>query len=221
MIDLYFWTTPNGYKPLLMLEESGIPYNIRPVDIGAGKQFEESFLKISPNNRIPAIVDHQPSGDGNPISLFESGAILQYLAEKSGRFLPNDGAGRADVLQWLFWQIGGLGPMLGQNFHFRGSAAEKLDYAIERYHLETLRLFTVINKQLADRPFLADNEYSIADIACYPWVNVYPQLQLTLDDFLHLNRWHQQISERPATIASYQKGAASILPQNHLREVNP
>lgn len=169
MIDLYYWTTPNGHKITMFLEEAGLPYAIHPVNINRGDQFEPEFLKISPNNRIPAIVDQQPSGGGEPLSLFESGAILLYLAEKTGRFLPTDLRGRQDVLQWLFWQVGGLGPMAGQNHHFNAFADEKIAYAIERYVGETGRLYGVLNKHLADREFIADS-YSIADMASYPWI---------------------------------------------------
>ncbi len=164
MIDLYYWTTPNGHKITMFLEETGLPYTIVPVNIGAGDQFKPEFLAISPNNRMPAIIDREPAAGGAPISVFESGAILLYLAEKTGRFIPSDPRGRVEVLEWLFWQVGGLGPMAGQNHHFAVYANEKLPYAIERYVKETNRLYGVLNKRLADRPFLA-GEYSIADMA--------------------------------------------------------
>ena len=164
MIDLYYWTTPNGHKITLFLEETGLPYTLHPINIGKGEQFAEDFLKIAPNNRIPAIVDHD-TADGQPLSLFESGAILLYLAEKTGQFIPKDLRDRQEALQWLFWQMGGLGPMAGQNHHFNRFAPEKIPYAIKRYVDETARLYGVLNKRLADRPFVAGNDYSIADMA--------------------------------------------------------
>jgi GST-like protein len=205
MIDLYFWTTPNGYKPLLFLEETGLPYRLVPIDIGAGDQFEPSFLKIAPNNRIPAMVDHEPAGGGAPISVFESGAILLYLAEKEKRFIPADVRGRYEVLQWLFWQMGGLGPMAGQNHHFAAYAPERIPYAIDRYVKETGRLYAVLNRRLAEREFVA-GDYSIADIACYPWTVSHKRQSQNLDDFPHLKRWFQAIAARPATVRAYEKG---------------
>jgi GST-like protein len=169
MIDLYYWTTPNGHKVTLFLEETGLPHRIVPINIGKGEQFAADFLKIAPNNRIPAIVDHAPADGGAPISLFESGAILLYLADKTGRFIARDLRGRNETLQWLFWQMGGLGPMAGQNHHFTQYAPEKIPYAIERYTKETARLYAVLDKRLADREFVA-GDYSIADMACYPWI---------------------------------------------------
>ena len=207
MIDLYFWTTPNGYKPLLFLEETELAYHIVPVNISTGAQFEPEFLKLSPNNRIPAIVDHAPTGGGESVSIFESGAILQYLAEKTGRFLPADLKGRTEALQWLYWQMGGLGPMLGQNLHFAAYAPEKIPYAIERYVHETDRLFGVLNGRLADRAFVAD-DYSIADMASYPWVIRLEREQPRFDDFPHIKRWAEAIAARPATIRAYDKGKA-------------
>ena len=207
MIDFYFWTTPNGYKVLMFLEETGIPYRIVPVNISKGEQFEPEFLQISPNNKMPAIIDHKPVERDLPISLFESGAILQYLAEKTGHFLPKDIAGRAEVFQWLFWQMGGLGPMLGQNLHFGQYAPEKNPYAIDRYVDETSRLFKVLDKRLADREFIAD-KYSIADIASYPWVFKHPYLQLELEDFPNLKRWFETIEQRPAVARAYEIGAS-------------
>jgi len=206
MIDFYFWTTPNGYKVLMFLEETAVPYRIVPVNISKGEQFEPAFLRISPNNKMPAIVDHSPAERGLPISLFESGAILQYLAEKTGQFLSKDKAGRAEVFQWLFWQMGGLGPMLGQNLHFGQYAPEKIPYAIDRYVDETSRLFKVLDKRLADREFIAD-DYSIADIASYPWVFKHPYLKLELEDFPNLKRWYQTIEQRPAVARAYEIGA--------------
>jgi GST-like protein len=205
MIDLYFWTTPNGYKPLIFLEEAGVPYTIQPVNISKGEQFEPAFLEISPNNRIPTIVDSAPRNGGAPISLFESGAILLYLAEKSGRFLPEDPAGRAEVMQWLFWQMGGLGPMLGQNLHFSAYAPEKIPYAIERYQNETERLYRVMDARLADRPYLA-GAYSIADMASYPWIIRLEREQPRLARFPHLRRWVEAIGQRRAVIRAYQVG---------------
>ena len=187
MIDLYFWTTPNGYKPLMFLEETALPYKLVPVNIGTGDQFKPDFLKIAPNSRMPAIVDHEPAGGGEPISVFESGAILLYLAEKTGRFLPTDLAGRHDVLQWLFWQMGGLGPMAGQNHHFNVYAPEKIPYAIDRYVKETGRLYAVLNHRLADREFIA-GDYSIADMASYPWTVSHERQNQDLNDFPHLHR---------------------------------
>lgn len=207
MIDFYFWTTPNGYKVLVFLEETGIPYRIVPVNISKGEQFEPEFLRISPNNKMPAIVDNSLGESGVPISLFESGAILLYLAEKTGRFLPQDLAGRVEVLQWLFWQMGGLGPMLGQNLHFGQYAPEKIPYAIDRYVNETSRLFKVLDKRLTDREFIA-GEYSIADMASYPWVFKHPYLQLRLEDFPNLERWFKTIEQRPAVARAYEIGAS-------------
>src|SRR4249920_1360760 len=191
MIDLHYWTTPNGQKVTMLLEETGTPYKIFPVNIGKGEQFKADFLAISPNNRIPAIVDHDPPGGGAPIPIFESGAILLYLAGKAGRFYPADLRGRVDVMQWLFWQMAGLGPMAGQNHHFSHYAPEKLPYAINRYVKETGRLYAVLNKRLADREYIA-GDYSIADMACYPWVLPERQSQ-QLEDFPHLKRWKAAI----------------------------
>ena len=207
MIDLHYWPTPNGHKITLFLEETGTPYTIRPVNIGAGEQFKPDFLRIAPNNRMPAIVDHAPPGGGEPISVFESGAILLYLAEKTGRFLPKDLRGRVATLEWLFWQMGGLGPMAGQNHHFSAYAPEKIPYAIERYQKETNRLYGVLDRQLAGKTFIT-GEYSIADMACYPWTVSYERQGQNLDDFPHLKRWFHAIKDRPATIAAYAKGEA-------------
>ena len=205
MIDLYYWPTPNGHKITMFLEEAGLDYEIKPVDIGRGAQFEPDFLKIAPNNRMPAIVDHEPADGGAPISVFESGAILQYLAEKTGRFLPSDVRARTEVMQWLFWQMGGLGPMLGQNHHFKVYAPEPLPYAIERYVKETTRLYNVLNRRLADRDFVA-GAYSIADMACYPWIVPYERQGQDLDDFPQLKRWFEAVRARPATVRAYEKG---------------
>ena len=202
MIDLYYWTTPNGHKVTMFLEETGIAYTIVPINISKGEQFAPEFLAVAPNNRIPAIVDRAPAAGGAPISVFESGAILLYLAEKSGTFLPRDTRGRAEVLQWLFWQMGGLGPMAGQNHHFSQYAPEKIPYAIERYVRETNRLYGVLNKRLADRAFIA-GDYSIADMACYPWIVPHERQGQKLDDFPHLKRWFETIAARPATVRAY------------------
>ncbi|XGV96170.1 MAG: glutathione binding-like protein [Leptolyngbya sp. BL-A-14] len=204
MIDLYYWTTPNGHKITIFLEEVGLPYTVIPINIGAGDQFKPEFLKIAPNNRIPAIVDHEPATGGEPISLFESGAILLYLAEKTGKLIPADLHGRAEVLQWLFWQMGGLGPMAGQNHHFSQYAPEKIPYAINRYVNETGRLYAVMDKRLSDREFLA-GEYSIADIASYPWIVPYERQGQSLENFPHLKRWFEAIQSRPATVRAYAK----------------
>lgn len=205
MYDLYYWPTPNGHKITMFLEEVGLPYTLKPVNIGKGEQFEPDFLKISPNNRMPALVDPAPIDGSAPVSIFESGAILLYLAEKTGRFLPKDLHGRVDVLQWLFWQMGGLGPMLGQNHHFTQYAPEPIPYAIDRYVKETARLYGVLNRRLADRPFIA-GDYSIADMAAYPWIIPYERQRQDLNDFPHVKRWFETIAARPATIRAYERG---------------
>ncbi len=202
MIDLYYWTTPNGHKIAMFLEEAGVPYKIIPVNIGAGEQFKPEFLAISPNNRMPAIVDRAPKDGGTPISVFESGAILLYLAEKTSKFIPLDLRGRVQVLEWLMWQMAGLGPMLGQNHHFAAYAPEKIPYAIDRYVKETNRLYGVLNKRLAGRPFVA-GDYSIADMACYPWIVPYERQGQKLEDFPHLKRWFEEIIGRPETVRAY------------------
>jgi GST-like protein len=206
MIDLHYWPTPNGHKIAIFLEETGLAYRIMPVDIGKGDQFKPEFLTISPNNRMPAIVDRAPADGGAPVALFESGAILVYLAEKTGRLLPADVHGRARTLQWLFWQVGGLGPMAGQNHHFAKYAPAKIPYAIERYRNETARLYGVMDRQLAKTPYLA-GEYSIADIASYPWVVPHEDQGQDLHDFPHLKRWFEAIRSRPAVIRAYAAGA--------------
>lgn len=203
MIDLYYWTTPNGHKITLFLEETGLPYRIHPINIGKDEQFQPHFLKIAPNNRIPAIVDNEPADGGEPLSLFESGAILLYLAEKTGRFIPQDLRGRQEALQWLFWQMGGLGPMAGQNHHFNRFAPEKVPYAIQRYVKETARLYGVLDRRLADRAFVAGDDYSIADMAIYPWIVPHAYQEQDLDDFPHVKRWFQAIQARPATVRAY------------------
>ena len=205
MIDLHLWPTPNGYKVLLFAIEAGLDYTIRPVNISQGEQFNPDFLKIAPNNRIPAIVDHAPADGGEAISIFESGAILLYLADKTRRFIAQDLRGRTETIQWLMWQMGGLGPMLGQNHHFVRYAPEPIPYAIDRYVNETARLYAVLNKQLADREFIA-GDYSIADMACYPWIVPHEVQRQNLDDFPHLKRWFETIAARPATIEAYALG---------------
>ena len=206
MIELHYWPTPNGHKVTLFLEETGLPYEIVPVDIGRGEQFRPEFLAIAPNNRMPAIVDRAPADGGEPVSLFESGAILLYLAEKTGRFLPADLRGRVEVLQWLFWQMGGLGPMAGQNHHFSQYAPEKLPYAIARYVNETNRLYGVLDRRLADRAFMAGDDYSIADMAAYPWIVPYERQGQDLAHFPNLERWFRAIEARPATVRAYAVG---------------
>jgi GST-like protein len=207
MIDVHYWTTPNGHKVTIFLEETGLPYNIIPVNIGKGEQFKREFLAFSPNNRIPAIVDHAPADGGAPIPVFESGAILVYLAEKTGQFLPRDPRGRTDVMQWLFWQMGNLGPMSGQNNHFSQYAVEKISYAIDRYRNEVNRLYGVLNRHLADRAYLA-KDYSIADMASYPWIVPYERQGQRLEDFPHLKRWFEAIRARPAVVHAYEKAKA-------------
>jgi GST-like protein len=203
MIDLYYWTTPNGHKITIFLEETGLLYTIKPINIGAGEQFDPGFLAISPNNRIPAIVDHDPADGRGPLSVFESGAILQYLAEKTGQYLARDLRGRTETLQWLFWQMGGLGPMLGQNHHFSGYAAEKIAYAIERYRKETERLYGVLDERLAGREFIA-TDYSIADMAAYPWIVPHQRQGQDLNDFPNVKRWFDKIQRRQAVQRAYE-----------------
>ena len=195
-IDLYYWPTPNGWKITIMLEECGLPYTVLPVNIGKGDQFKPEFLSISPNNKMPAIVDHEGPG-GKPISVFESGAILQYLGRKTGKFYPQDERARIEVDQWLFWQMGGFGPMLGQAHHFRIYSPEKIPYAIDRYTNETHRLYGVLNKRLADREFVA-GEYSIADMAIAPWAKLWERQGQNIDEFPHAKRWLETVLARPA-----------------------
>jgi GST-like protein len=206
MIGLYYWPTPNGHKVTMFLEEAGLACRIYPVDISAGDQFKPDFLRISPNNRMPAIVDPEPSDGGEPVSVFESGAILVYLAEKTGMLLPSDLRGRYTVLEWVFWQVGGLGPMAGQNHHFVQYAPEKIPYAIERYVKETNRLYGVLDRRLAGREFIADDAYTIADIAAYPWIVPWKRQQQNLDSFPNLRRWFIAVRERSATQRAYAKG---------------
>lgn len=207
MIELYYWPTPNGHKITIFLEEAALEYQIFPVNIGAGDQFKPDFLKIAPNNRMPAIIDRSPADGGNPISVFESGAILLYLAEKIQQFLPSDLRGRKTVTEWLFWQMGGLGPMAGQNHHFVQYAPEKIPYAMNRYVNETSRLYGVLNRQLEGRDYIA-GEYSIADMACYPWIVPYEKQQQNLADFPNLQRWFETMRDRPAVVRAYEQGQA-------------
>lgn len=202
MIDLYYWPTPNGHKITIFLEEAGLQFNLIPINIFKGEQFSEDFLRISPNNRIPAIVDHDPKGSNEPISIFESGAILLYLAEKTGEFLHQNLYARYETLQWLFWQVGGLGPMAGQNHHFNQYAPATESYAIERYIRETSRLYSVLNKRLADREFIA-KDYSIADMACYPWIVSHEKQKQNLEDYPYLKEWFLRIQARPAVLRAY------------------
>jgi GST-like protein len=210
MIDLYYWTTPNGHKITMYLEEANVPYRIIPINIGKGEQFTPEFLRIAPNNRIPAIIDPEPKGGGEPISIFESGAILLYLAEKTGKLIPEGPRERQVAIEWLFWQMAGLGPMAGQNHHFANYAPEKLPYAIERYVKETARLYAVLDKQLAKGEFIAGS-YSVADIACYPWIVPHEAQGQDLNDFPNLKRWFESIKARPSTERAYARA----------NEVNP
>jgi GSH-dependent disulfide-bond oxidoreductase len=210
MLDLYYWTTPNGHKITIFLEEAGLPYKIIPVNIGKGEQFKAEFLTVSPNNRIPALVDHAPAGGGAPLAVFESGAILLYLADKTGQFISRDLRARTDAIQWLFWQMGGLGPMAGQNNHFSNYALDKIPYAMDRYRNEVNRLYGVLDRRLADRAFIA-GEYSIADMASYPWIVPHERQGQKIGDFPHLKRWLEAIAARPAVVRAYDKA----------KEVNP
>lgn len=208
MIDLHYWPTPNGHKITLFLEElvdagAPLPYTLRPVNIGAGEQFTPEFLAIAPNNRMPAIVDHQPADGGGPLSVFESGAILQYLAEKTGHFLPADLRDRTAALEWLNWQMAGLGPMTGQYGHFNVYAPEKIPYAIDRYTREANRLLGVLDKRLAGRAFIVGDAYTIADMACYPWIDVYKTAPIDLAPYPEVVRWRASIAARPATSRAY------------------
>ena len=205
MIDLHYWPTPNGWKISIALEEMELEYRVVPVNIGRGEQFRPDFLAISPNNRMPALVDHAPEDGGPPLSIFESGAILVYLAEKAGQFLPHDPRGRSDVLQWLMWQMGGLGPMLGQHGHFKLYAPQRVEYALERYRGEADRLYGVLDRQLADRDHIC-GEYSIADMACWPWVLTYKSQGIDLEAFPNVRRWYDRLKERPALRRGYEVG---------------
>lgn len=203
MIDLYYWTTPNGHKITIFLEEVNMPYKLIPINIGTGEQFAPDFLKISPNNRIPAIVDHHPKGGDMPLSLFESGAILDYLADKSGQFGGKDLYQRAKVMEWLMWQMGGFGPMLGQNHHFSTYAPEKVPYAINRYQKETERLYGVLDRALAESAYIAGDDYTIADMAIYPWAVPHTRQNIDLVDYKHVGRWFEMIRARPAVMRAY------------------
>ena len=207
MIDLYYWPTPNGHKITMFLEEAGLDYRIVPVDIGKGDQFKPEFLAFSPNNKMPAIIDHDPQDGGEPVSVFESGAILAYLANKTGKFVPSDDRGRTEVSQWLHWQIGGLGPMTGQYGHFHVYAPESIEYARDRYRNEALRLLGVLDRRLQERDFVAGKDYSIADMAIYPWVNPYARAPLDMEPFANVRRWQATIARRPATQRAYALGA--------------
>jgi GSH-dependent disulfide-bond oxidoreductase len=213
MIDLYYWPTPNGWKISIALEELGLDYVVKPVNIGRGEQFAPEFLAISPNNRIPAIVDHAPADSGQPLSVFESGAILLYLAEKTGCLLPATARGRVEVLEWLFWQVGGLGPMLGQNHHFRIYSPQKIPYAIERYTNEAHRLYTVLDHRLEGREHIC-GAYTIADIACWPWIVPHERQGMSLAEFPNLGRWFKAVAERPAV----QRG---LVVGEELRQTSP
>ena len=205
MIDAHYWPTPNGWKLSIALEEMELEYRLVPVNIGAGAQFEPEFLAISPNNRMPAIVDHDPPGGGKPISVFETGAILIYLAEKCGRFLPTDLRGRTEVLEWLMWQMGGVGPMFGQAGHFRFYAPVEQPYAKERYRNEMLRLYGVLDRRLEGREFVA-GDYSIADMAIWPWVITYKRQEVDLEQFANVRRWYKALQTRPALRRGYDVG---------------
>jgi GSH-dependent disulfide-bond oxidoreductase len=210
MIDLYYWTTPNGHKITIFLEETGLPYKIFPINIGKGEQFAKDFLKVAPNNRIPAMVDHEPQGGGAPLAMFESGAMLLYLADKTRKFVPQDLRGRSAAIEWLFWQMANLGPNSGQNNHFSNYAVEKIPYAMDRYRNEVNRLYGVLDRRLADREYMA-GEYSIADMASYPWIVPYERQGQNLDDFPHIKRWFTAIKARPAVERAYAKA----------KEINP
>jgi GSH-dependent disulfide-bond oxidoreductase len=215
-IDLYYWNTPNGWKASIMLEECGLPYTVHPVNIGKGDQFRPEFLAISPNNKIPAIVDPDGPG-GQPIAIFESGAILQYLGRKTGKFYPADERRRVEIDQWLFWQVGGLGPMAGQTHHFRIYAAEKISYAIERFTKETSRLYGVMDRRLSAQEFLAV-DYSIADIACVGWVKLWERQDQNIEEFPNLKRWLDSVLARPGV----QRGlAVKVDHAGHIRVKDP
>ena len=212
MIQLHYWPTPNGHKVTLFLEEAGLPYELRPVDIGAGDQFKPEFLAISPNNKMPAIVDTEPADGGAPLPVFESGAILLYLAEMTGQFLPGDLRGRSETLEWLFWQMAGLGPMTGQYGHFHVYAPEAIDYAKDRYRREVERLLGVLDKRLAGRAFIAGGALTIADMACHPWIDAYARAPLDMAPYPEVRRWHAAVAARPAVQRAYAVGK-SIRPE--------
>ena len=203
MIDLYYWTTPNGHKITIFLEETGLPYKIFPINIGKGEQFAKDFLKIAPNNRIPAMIDHEPAGGGAPLAMFESGAMLLYLADKTRKFIPQDLRGRSAAIEWLFWQMANLGPNSGQNNHFSNYAVDKIPYAMDRYRNEVNRLYGVLDRRLAGNEYMA-GEYSIADMATYPWIVPYERQGQKIEDFPHIKRWFEAIKARPATVRAYE-----------------
>ncbi len=205
MIDLYYWPTPNGWKISIALEEMGVPYRVVPVNIQKGEQFAPEFLKISPNDRMPAIVDHAPADGGPPISVFETGAILLYLADKTGKFIPADVRGRVEVTEWLMWQMSGLGPMLGQNGHFKFYATEQIPYAQERYSTEALRLYDVLDRRLEGRDYIC-GAYSIADMACWPWILTYKKQEIDLGEFPNIRAWYDRLKARPALRRGYEVG---------------
>ncbi len=217
MIKLYYWPTPNGHKITIFLKEAGLPFELAPVNISTGEQFQADFLRLSPNNKMPAIVDSEPQGQRQPLALFESGAILEYLADKTGQFLPPLGtSGRYDVLQWLYWQMAGLGPMAGQNHHFSNYAPEKIPYAIARYQNETNRLYKVLDNNLAQRPYVGGESYSVADMASYPWIVMHEAQGQRLSDFPHVQRWFSLMAARPAVAAAYEL-AKTV---NHAKEMS-
>ena len=210
MIELLTAPTPNGWKISVMLEECGLPYEVKWVNIGRGEQFRPEFLAVSPNNRIPAIIDHAPADGGAPLPVFETGAILVYLADKTCRFLPADARGRKAVLEWLFWQVGGLGPMLGQHGHFKLYAPDRIAYATERYRNEALRLYGVLDRQLACNEHVAGADYSIADMACFPWIQTWKAQEINLDDFPNLKRWYDSLKQRPGLRRGMDSGRSQI-----------
>ena len=210
MIELLTAPTPNGWKISIMLEECGLPYTVRWINIGKGEQFAPDFLAVSPNNRIPAIIDSAPADGGEPVSVFETGAILVYLAEKTGRFLPSDIRGKKTVMEWLFWQVGGLGPMLGQHGHFKLYAPERIAYATRRYHDEAVRLYGVLDSQLAASQFVAGEDYTIADMACFPWVQTWKAQEIAITDFEHVKRWYDMLKERPGLRRGMELGRKHI-----------
>jgi GSH-dependent disulfide-bond oxidoreductase len=216
-IDLYYWPTPNGKKVTIFLEEVGLPYNLTPVDITAGGQFDEEFLRISPNNKMPAIVDSE-GPDGEPISVFESGAILLYLAEKTGRFMPSSPRQRYEALQWLMFQVSSVGPMLGQAHHFRGYAPEEIPYAVDRYTNEAARLYGVMDSRLSEVEYFVDDDYSIVDMAIYPWVASHKRQGQKIEDFPNLRRWYEAIGKRPAVRRAMEVGEELRRPIEDLDE---
>jgi GST-like protein len=216
-IDLYYWPTPNGKKVTIFLEEVGLPYNLMPVDITAGEQFDEEFLRISPNNKMPAIVDSE-GPNGEPFSVFESGAILLYLAEKTGRFMPSSPRQRYEALQWLMFQVSSVGPMLGQAHHFRGYAPEEIPYAVDRYTNEAARLYGVMDSRLSEVEYFVDDDYSIVDMAIYPWVASHKKQGQKIEDFPNLGRWYEAMGKRPAVRRAMEVGEELRRPIQDLDE---